>query len=209
MRKIIFTMACVLIGLGLSAANQITRVNPNKGVGFKVDGSLSLHITVNGSSTLPAGITGFGYYKIDKQGNPLMENGKYVGGAIDTAQLTSGGSAQLGDFNRGDTIAFWMKDENGNYLDSYYRGDKHDDRYAVYEGNNGKNNTSVSMGYIDSRPGWGPSDGGGSLSFNVVVGKAPGENKPTGMPLPGVLSSLAVGGALSAYMVKRRRGRRK
>ncbi|MDD4817588.1 MAG: hypothetical protein PHI85_06430 [Victivallaceae bacterium] len=210
MKKFLFVLCSCLLGAGVFAAEQISRINPNKGVGFKVGGSLSLFITVNGMSALPAGITNFGYYKIDATGNPLMENGKYVGGEIDTGALANNGAAQVGDFNRGDTVVFWMKDENGNYLDSYYRGDKGDDRNAVYEGNNGKNNTSVSMGYIDSRPGWAPSGGSGSLSFTVEIGKVPGDNKPpSGMPLPGVLSTLLAGGAVSVWMMRRRRERRR
>ncbi|MDD3155306.1 MAG: hypothetical protein PHS41_10595 [Victivallaceae bacterium] len=201
MKIILFAILSLLLCTGSFAAHQYTAINQNKGVGVKINETVNLSLSID-SGALPEGVTEFGYYYLDKKGQSTG-----VGAAFDLNKLFTAGSVSLGEFHAGESIVFWMKTSEGNYLDSYHRNGKRGEKYAAYVGNNGATNTSAIMGYDDFSGGWGPTDGASnSLEFTISGADA---SAPVGQPLPGVLATVLIGsGALGAAWKKRSAKRR-
>ncbi len=193
----------ILLGIAVPVLGsyQFSRINANEGVGIEVSGTTQLFLNTQ-SAALPTGVTRFGYYMMDEDGNFTG-----IATAIDVARMTSPGSVELGSFQAGDRIAFWMETEDGLYLDSYHRDRKGDTRFAVYDGNNGKNNTSVLMGIVVADNGWSPSgDYSDVFSFNVTdVPSYMLPTQQTGQPLPGVAVTLCLSAAGFGWLKRNRR----
>ena len=107
----------------------------------------------------------FGYYVAD--GNGLV---RYQ--AFDVAEA-SGKKFDLGDFKAGEEVKFFM----ANSRDEYYTGEiDYDKNRYEFEIEGGR--------YDDVE-----------FKFDIKVGDYKGDETPTGQPLPGVLATMALGGA--------------
>lgn len=202
MNKIFAALLMMFLVAGTaSAALQYKTINSNIGTGIALNTDQAVYVSAL-SSGLPAGITEFGYYVTNS-------SGQIQGGVIDLSQAVDG-KVFVGNFEAGDQIAFWMKNENGEYIDSIYRdGEKGESRQSVYVNNNGSPNATIAFnenGGFGS--GYGPENlGPGDYDSNFVFEVSTGNSQPSGQPLPGLLASLAAGAAVLAGARRKRKNR--
>ena len=194
MKKLILTFMALFVAHAAFAVSQYySAINQNKGAGVKVNDNLELFIKLDGVSSLPQDVSAFGFYKLDGKTTPALN--ALV--ALDVQSLLEKGYASLGNFEKGDKIAFWMETENG-YIYSYYyeKDEKGNLRDAAYVKNNSTNNITIAM-EPDLNPGPGDEpyrnvDYGKDFVFSVS-NVNPGGNVPVGQPLPGVLLGILAG----------------
>lgn len=209
MKKLIaIVTALVAYNTAFGVEQYFSAINQRVGAGVEMTGNLELFIKLDGMASLPQGVSGFGFYKLDGATTPSANALK----SVDVEAMLRDGYTSLGEFKAGDEVVFWMKTENG-YIYSGYYGDKGNLRDAAYVTNNGTNNVTIAMEPgLNPGPGYQPYknvDYATDFVF-VVTDVNPGGNTPVGQPLPGVAAGILIGtGTLAGIrrLGKKRAGR--
>ncbi len=177
-------MGATLTAFGVHQyTDEYSRMNPVLGAGINVnkDTNLSIRVLQGMSDDYSA----FGYY--------TLKDGKYQG--YKTVDLTKSkdGIYNLGNFEAGTDIAFWLKGAKGNHINSLNEfGEIGVLRDSAYVGNNGNRNLEISLGRTTAH-GYGSMKENNVPSENFLFAVDHTSAAPTGQPLPGVMTTLVIG----------------
>lgn len=230
MREMFFLMAIAMLVLsssvqcadqysysGFDTANQnsissgtkpsFSKFSPSYGVGITLNTDASVvlsFIRSDGTSAdfsngAPSGYNAFGYYTMTSNGTLS----KY--GTIDLTNLADG-TVNIGDFEAGDAIGFWAANGKGGIMDSLNSFlEKGQFRNSAYVESNSSHEVTATMGAIKSH-GWGTeklSQINDDRNFIFTMSTAPvgAAKPPMGQPMPPILTTMLVAGALLLGML--------
>ena len=182
MKNIFISIVVFLFCIQLFSAYQYNTKGNQTWLTFDSSTSLSFEVFRSGKTNdhenfidRGDGIVDYGWYNLNTN-----ESGSFKDGVSFT-------------FNENDKIAVWVKDEQGNTYAStkntsdfiWGKSDLKDGELKVYGGNKGSN---------------------GSHEYYVfTVTTVPTNNTPTGQPLPGIITTLIVGGLGISYLKNRKK----